>query len=142
VTHRTSARRKSIPRLCAFAGHGVDAPFGARRRAPAGLPLQVVERPDHQNWRVRLPVPGEIAGEDEAVRVTNVTVKPSGWSNAHQRRRWGRGRERAQRNQLEDGEVHAAPPRDGVRRAHRDERRSGTLKAAVERADARGMGSS
>jgi hypothetical protein len=67
VTHRTSARRISIPRFCASAGHGVGAPFGAGDAA-AELLLQVVERPDHQNWRVRLPVPGEIAGEDEAVR--------------------------------------------------------------------------
>ncbi len=33
------------------------------------LPLHVVERADHQNWRVRLPVSREIAGEDEAVRL-------------------------------------------------------------------------
>jgi hypothetical protein len=39
----------------------------ARGDAPAGPLLHVAERADHQNWRIRLPVPWEIAGQDEAV---------------------------------------------------------------------------
>jgi hypothetical protein len=55
----------------------------------------------------------------------------------------GRGGDRSERSGTRfRARGPLSPARDGVRRTHCDERRSGTLKAAVERADARGMGSS
>jgi hypothetical protein len=179
----------------------------ARGDAPAELPLQVVERPDHQNRRIRLPVPGEIAGEDEAVRrveraggliavgnlvgaiarrngqdeeelptllpgVTRYAVKqrpsnPS--SSAVGADRHPRDLQAFVKPLLKRQKPHNLAPvlgddppfcpnraagtrfrrrgplslaRDDVRRAHCDDRRSGSLKAAVGRADARGMESS
>jgi hypothetical protein len=49
--------------------------------------------------------------------------------------------ERAQRNQVQGGGAHSARRATGFDESC-DDRRSGSLKAAVGRADARGMGSS